>query len=613
MKILAAILTMLAMVLPSWSATVYPASTNGNNRFTGSNTFVGPLIATNLYSAFSGNGGGLTNLMITNLMVVAPVSDTNLLYIANSTVPNVDGLYTYFASSNSWLNGAGTVWIITNSNVAGQGSGMAILNAAHNDLGADWLYAGLVSVGCGTLPVVTGIGNDTWVDAAANPILGMTSVYGTDQVDSAVFTASGTTIISTNMFVFPNLTANLSTSTNAGLSSLDNTAYQAVLKGMLYSFPSNVNQSLVQRVADKIARNENLNVLLYGNGLMEIMFPYINTNFLALRSYSGRLLDGEGGYAPIFTGTADTVATPDSVSFMFYYRLNANGDTIKFNTVNYADGSPRTTLGDILQIVYVATNTAGHFCVYTNASAGTWAKAFTDVDATSGYGARVLSITNPVPIRWGWILSNNVAGVNLILATGFYNTKTNGFSYELVVDSAAIGSMALASPLIRGPMLAAMRADLILMNTIVNSADMPGSIASINTLLNDIKTYSTNSLLAYLSEWPLNSSALTADQYAFNQVVRTNAINNKFAYFDGLNVFGNYNTWTNRGFGAIDGTHASASGYDFACNLIYTWLGLNKGGDYLTWNSPTNVVGTGVTGQLPVNVNGRTYYIDLKE
>lgn len=188
MKILAAILTMLAMVLPSWSATVYPASTNGANVFTGTNTFTTKIIATNSTGGFIGNGWGLTNLMVTNINVVASLPDTNLLYIANSTVPNVDGLYAYYSSSNSWLNGAGTIWIVSDANVAGQGPGMAILNAAHNDLGADWLYAGLLSVGCGTLPVVTGIGADTWVDAGANPILGMTSVYGTNRVSSQAFT-----------------------------------------------------------------------------------------------------------------------------------------------------------------------------------------------------------------------------------------------------------------------------------------------------------------------------------------------------------------------------------------------------------------------------------------
>lgn len=188
MKILAAILTMLVMVLPSWSATVYPASTNGANVFTGTNTFTTKIIATNSTGGFIGNGGGLTNLMVTNINVVASLPDTNLLYIANSTVPNVDGLYAYYSSSNSWLNGAGTIWIVSDANVAGQGPGMAILNAAHNDLGADWLYAGLLSVGCGTLPVVTGIGADTWVDSGANPILGMTSVYGIGQFLSQAFT-----------------------------------------------------------------------------------------------------------------------------------------------------------------------------------------------------------------------------------------------------------------------------------------------------------------------------------------------------------------------------------------------------------------------------------------
>lgn len=591
MKLLAAILTMLAMVLPSWSATVYPASTNGNNRFTGSNTFVGPLIATNLNSAFAGNGGGLTNLMITNIVYGPLIADeTNHLYVSGSDDLTVDGTYAW--NGTSYTNGPAMVYIDT---------GVYYISNSVDP------QAFVSDDGIESPPATYSQLNDV-VHFPPSSVQ-----YGTNAILTPVFIVSGSTMVSTNTFVLPNLTANLSTSTNAGLSALDNTAYRAVLKGMMYSFPSNVNQALIQRVADKIARNENLNVLIYGNGLTENLFPYIITNFLSLRSYSGRLLDGAGKYAPIFTGTADTVANPDSVSFMFYYRLNANGDTIKFNTVNYADGGAETTVGDILQIVYVATNTAGHFCVYTNASAGTWSKAVSDVDATSGYGARILSITNPVPIRWGWVLSNNVAGVNLILANGFYNTQTNGFTYELITKSSSLGNMSLASSLIRGPMMAAMRADLILMSTIVNSADVSGSVATINTIMNDLKTYATNSLPVYFSEWPLNTGALRDDQFTLNQVVRTNAINKGFAYFDGFNVFGSYNTWTNRGFGALDGTHATASGYDFAANLVYTWLGLNKGGDYLTWNSPTNVVGTTATGQLPVNVNGRTYYIDLKE
>ena len=49
---------------------------NTNQTFTGSNNFIGALVATNLNSRFAGNGGGLTNLSAANL--VGTISDTQL-------------------------------------------------------------------------------------------------------------------------------------------------------------------------------------------------------------------------------------------------------------------------------------------------------------------------------------------------------------------------------------------------------------------------------------------------------------------------------------------------------------------------------------------------------
>jgi hypothetical protein len=65
---------------------------NGTNSFTGTNTFSGPTIATNagniFNGAFTGNGGGLTNLAtggITTNVLVAGVT----FYITNGIIMNV--------------------------------------------------------------------------------------------------------------------------------------------------------------------------------------------------------------------------------------------------------------------------------------------------------------------------------------------------------------------------------------------------------------------------------------------------------------------------------------------------------------------------------------------
>lgn len=58
MKTLASLILLVSMCLPSLAAVVYPASTNGNNVFTGTNTFA---------TLVQGNGAGLTNIPYDNI------------------------------------------------------------------------------------------------------------------------------------------------------------------------------------------------------------------------------------------------------------------------------------------------------------------------------------------------------------------------------------------------------------------------------------------------------------------------------------------------------------------------------------------------------------------
>lgn len=75
MKLLLSFFALLATTLGASSATVYPASTNANQTFTGTNTFTKPIQAAGGVTAtggtFAGNGAGLTNL---NLASVQPAS-----------------------------------------------------------------------------------------------------------------------------------------------------------------------------------------------------------------------------------------------------------------------------------------------------------------------------------------------------------------------------------------------------------------------------------------------------------------------------------------------------------------------------------------------------------
>lgn len=536
---------MLAMVLPSWSATVYPASTNGANVFTGTNTFTTRIIATNSTGGFIGNGGGLTNLMLTNIVNVAALSDTNVLVFSGGDLSEITGpkVFYFRASPPSYTNSTGTE---------------AIYPDAPNP--SSWAMTN------NTVPLIFSKGDASPAGTWFNEVTfdnDTSAAYGTNQVVTPVFTTSGSTITSTNPFVMPNLSGFTTSYTN------------------LVNLPQIVTNYDYGRYtwtnAATALVNSNLSVLFLGSGLMLGIYSPISTNLQARIAVRGYSTPYGGAFFMLGSSGAITVngsGLPVTNIFWSFYTYLTNTP----NTVTWADGTGVGTglpLANMNYVVYVSSPAGGTFKVQqcTNGASFDDVPTYNNVNGVDAWQAKTLRWTNNGLFKTAIRVVGLTAGTNYFINAGTYNTSSNGVVLGLSSSgpSSGLGSYFRVDDSIRKEVWQSTSNNLCIVESVEGVTAQ--IVSDISRFLSSFKTNCpTSDLVACASPPTFNS-----DHAAHSIIIRTNIPAYSYSFFDTYSRLAPIGNWYARGATQVGDAlphPTDALGYPIIGKKIFRFLDL---------------------------------------